>query len=80
MDQNASSSAPPPIADARAIKQDAIKQLAEIGNNDGSVWSQLLSNPFFTAGFGLAGLGAALRYGSQGTLFDVSPSSRLLRR
>ena len=50
MDQNASSSAPPPIADARAIKQDAIKQLAEIGNNDGSVWSQLLSNPFFTAG------------------------------
>lgn len=68
MDHNASISATPPIADARAAKQDAIKQLAEVGSGSGeaSVWSQLLSNPFFTAGFGLAGLGAALRYGSQG--------------
>lgn len=68
MDQHGSSSATPPIADAHAARQDALKQLADVGTGtaDGSVWSQLLSNPFFTAGFGLAGLGAALRYGSQG--------------
>lgn len=68
MDQHGSSSATPPIPDAHAARQDALKQLADVGTGtaDASVWSQLLSNPFFTAGFGLAGLGAALRYGSQG--------------
>lgn len=70
MDQNAPDSSQNAIAAAaptpRPTKEDAVKQLAEIGNGDGSIWSQLLNNPFFTAGFGLAGLGAALRYGSQG--------------
>ncbi|KAM3421476.1 hypothetical protein BST61_g1869 [Cercospora zeina] len=59
-------SPPSPPLDPRTAQQDAIKQLAEAGSGDGSVWSQLLSNPFFTAGFGLAGLGAAMRYGAQG--------------
>ncbi|KAK5725299.1 Complex III assembly protein translocase and chaperone [Elasticomyces elasticus] len=38
-------------------KSDVVKQLAALGGGDGSVFSQLLNNPFFTAGFGLAGLG-----------------------
>ncbi|PPJ52691.1 hypothetical protein CBER1_10827 [Cercospora berteroae] len=59
-------SVPSPPPDPRTAKQDALQQLAEAGSGDGSVWSQLLSNPFFTAGFGLAGLGAAMRYGAQG--------------
>lgn len=52
-----------------ASKQDVLRTLAESAGGDGgdsSVFSQLLNNPFFTAGFGLAGLGAALRYGSLG--------------
>ena len=49
-------------------KGDAIKQLAEggLGGGNGSLFAQLQSNPFFTAGFGLAALGAAVRYGSTG--------------
>ncbi|KAK3100841.1 Complex III assembly protein translocase and chaperone, partial [Teratosphaeriaceae sp. CCFEE 6253] len=42
-------------------RQDVVKQLAALGGGDGSITAQLLSNPFFTAGFGLAGLGAAVR-------------------
>ncbi|KAK5732898.1 Complex III assembly protein translocase and chaperone [Elasticomyces elasticus] len=49
-----------------SAKSDVVKQLAALGGGDGSIFSQLLNNPFFTAGFGLAGLGAALRYGSRG--------------
>ncbi|TKA26121.1 hypothetical protein B0A50_04617 [Salinomyces thailandicus] len=47
-------------------KQDALNQFTASGGGEGSLFSQLFNNPFFTAGFGLAGLGAALRYGSQG--------------
>ncbi|EME41710.1 hypothetical protein DOTSEDRAFT_73940 [Dothistroma septosporum NZE10] len=65
MDRNASSSITT-LSDGRAPKEDIVKQLANASSGDGSVWSQLLSNPFFTAGFGLAGLGAVLRYGSLG--------------
>ncbi|EME77407.1 uncharacterized protein MYCFIDRAFT_146481 [Pseudocercospora fijiensis CIRAD86] len=43
----------------------ALQQPSTVGDGSGSMWSQLLSNPFFTAGFGLAGLGAAARYGSR---------------
>ena len=57
-------------------KEDIIKQLATADGGDGSVFTQLLSNPFFTAGFGLAGLGAALRYGSLG----VKQAAALIRR
>ena len=47
-------------------KDDAVRRLAEMGGSDGSVLSQLQGNPFFTAGFGLATLGAVVRYGSSG--------------
>lgn len=79
MDQNASgTAAAPAIANGRGggAREDALKQLSEIGKGEGSIVSQLLSNPFFTAGFGLAGLGAALRYGSMG----LRQGSALLRR
>lgn len=66
MDQNAPNFPVNAITNSQNAKQDAVKQLANIGKGEGSVLSQLLENPFFTAGFGLAGLGAALRYGSMG--------------
>lgn len=59
----------PPPASSAAVppsKEQALKSLAEGGTGDGSIFQQLTSNPFFTAGFGLAGLGAALRIGQQG--------------
>ena len=69
MEHDASSAAPSaPIASSPAeARQDAIKQITEASKTgDGSVLTQLFNNPFFTAGFGLAGLGAAVRYGSAG--------------
>lgn len=58
----------PPASSPGAVtsKEQALKSLAEGGAGDGSIFKQLTSNPFFTAGFGLAGLGAALRIGQQG--------------
>ncbi|KAI7381579.1 hypothetical protein KC336_g18810, partial [Hortaea werneckii] len=76
MDGNASPQIPPqPVAPAQsapANKQDALKQIATSGDGEGSLISQLFNNPFFTAGFGLAGLGAALRYGTQGLRVGAS--------
>ncbi|OCK83300.1 hypothetical protein K432DRAFT_347337 [Lepidopterella palustris CBS 459.81] len=51
--------------------QDASRQLSkqiEIGSGDGigSIFSQLTSNPFFTAGFGLAALATGARIGQKG--------------
>jgi len=60
----------------QASRQDVVKQLANLGGGEGSITSQLLSNPFFTAGFGLAALGAAVRYGSKG----LQQAGALLRR
>ncbi|QIW95105.1 hypothetical protein AMS68_000623 [Peltaster fructicola] len=55
------------LSNTQNARSDAIKQLAETSTTgNGSLVSQLLSNPFFTAGFGLAGIGAAVRYGSLG--------------
>lgn len=51
---------------AVSTKEDAIRQLVASGGGDGSIFAQLSNNPFFTAGFGLAGIGAAVRYGSVG--------------
>ncbi|KAH9844920.1 mitochondrial chaperone BCS1-like [Teratosphaeria destructans] len=59
---NSHIAAPPTPSDPRT---EALRQLASTPG-DASVVKQLLDNPFFTAGFGLAGLGAALRYGSSG--------------
>src|SRR4051812_14648542 len=47
-------------------KLDIAKQLSPNGPSDGSIFSQLTSNPFFTAGFGLAGLGAIAAFGQRG--------------
>ncbi|KAK4493892.1 hypothetical protein PRZ48_015077 [Zasmidium cellare] len=66
MDHNAPTPPVNAIANTQNARQDAVNQLANIGKGEGSILSQLLENPFFTAGFGLAGLGAALRYGSIG--------------
>ena len=65
--QNALNTVPPaPSLPAASTKEQALKSLAGSGSGDGSIFQQLTSNPFFTAGFGLAGLGAALRIGQQG--------------
>ncbi|GAB7352553.1 hypothetical protein MBLNU459_g2938t3 [Dothideomycetes sp. NU459] len=70
MEQNAAKSSP--LTDSNTAvspavgKEQVLKQLTEGAGGDGSIFQQLASNPFFTAGFGLAGLGAALRFGQQG--------------
>ncbi|PYH93665.1 hypothetical protein BO71DRAFT_381146 [Aspergillus ellipticus CBS 707.79] len=56
-------------------RQDAI-QAAGQPTPDGSLLSQLTNNPFFTAGFGLAGLGAGLNLAQKG----VRHGAALLRR
>ena len=48
MDQNAANI--PPLADKPTVSKDqAIKQLTESTNGDGSIFQQLAGNPFFTA-------------------------------
>lgn len=48
-------------------RADLAKQLPSATNSgDASLISQLTSNPFFTAGFGLAGLGALAAFGQRG--------------
>lgn len=49
-----------------AGKQDLAKHLSTASAGDGGIISQLISNPFFTAGFGLAGLGALAAFGQRG--------------
>ncbi|KAH0543465.1 hypothetical protein FGG08_002230 [Glutinoglossum americanum] len=46
------------------------------GSGDGNILTQLAGNPFFTAGFGLAGLGAVLALAQRG----VRQGAALLRR
>ncbi len=54
-------------SDARASKQDLAQQLANSTTTaEGGIFAQLTSNPFFTAGFGLAGLGAAAAFAQRG--------------
>ena len=77
MEQNASNQAAlKAITDSKGGKEDVVKKLAESGGGDGGVVAQLLSNPFFTAGFGLAALGAVARYGTLG----IRRGSELLRK
>ncbi|KKK26239.1 chaperone BCS1 [Aspergillus rambellii] len=56
-------------------KKDAIQAAAQ-PTGDGGLLSQLTSNPFFTAGFGLAGLGAGLSLAQKG----IRHGAALLRR
>ncbi|RMZ77913.1 hypothetical protein DV738_g4123, partial [Chaetothyriales sp. CBS 135597] len=69
-DVGASQVLPPPrIDNAVAPKQALVQQLAGVvpsGEGGGGIISQLAQNPFFTAGFGLAGLGAAAAFAQRG--------------
>ena len=77
MDENASKEAAlKAITGGGGGKEDAIKKLAASGGSGDGIIAQLLQNPFFTAGFGLASLGAAVRYGSLG----LRRGGELLRR
>ena len=63
--------------DAAVPKQDLARQLAgTTQSRDSTILSQLTSNPFFTAGFGLAALGTAAAFAQRGLRHGVS----LLRR
>ncbi|EEA27429.1 Complex III assembly protein translocase and chaperone [Talaromyces marneffei ATCC 18224] len=57
-------------------KTGALQGLGQLGGNDGGILSQLLSNPFFTAGFGLAGLGTAAALAQRG----LKHGAALIRR
>ncbi|ETN44169.1 uncharacterized protein HMPREF1541_10719 [Cyphellophora europaea CBS 101466] len=63
---------------ALAQKQELAKQLTTATTNtaDGGFIAQLTSNPFFTAGFGLAGLGAAATFAQRG----IRNGAALLKR
>ncbi|KAE8367712.1 BCS1 N terminal-domain-containing protein [Aspergillus caelatus] len=56
-------------------RKDAIQAAAQ-PTGDGGLFAQLSSNPFFTAGFGLAGLGAGLSFAQKG----IRHGAALLRR
>ncbi|CAI7610587.1 unnamed protein product [Penicillium pancosmium] len=78
MEPNGASNAAPSAGDlilqqkAQAVQN--AQQAAQ--NGDGSLFSQLTNNPLFTAGFGLAGLGAGLTFAQKG----VRHGAALLRR
>ncbi|RVX66557.1 hypothetical protein B0A52_09433 [Exophiala mesophila] len=65
---SATNLAPSPVGNDPAQQRlDLARQLTSVGSSgDGSILSQLTSNPFFTAGFGLAGLGALAAFGQRG--------------
>ena len=67
----------PGASDALTSKQDLAQQLAKSTDPpEGGIIAQLTSNPFFTAGFGLAGLGAAAAFAQRG----VRSGAALLKR
>ncbi|CAI7640743.1 unnamed protein product [Penicillium palitans] len=74
MEPNAVPSAAPSAGDL--ILQQRTQALQSAQKGDGSLFSQLTSNPLFTAGFGLAGLGAGLTLAQKG----VRHGAALLRR
>ncbi|KAJ6143866.1 hypothetical protein N7471_003319 [Penicillium samsonianum] len=74
MEPNAVPSAAPSAGDL--ILQQRTEALNSAQKGDGSLFSQLTSNPLFTAGFGLAGLGAGLTLAQKG----VRHGAALLRR
>ncbi|KAJ5481273.1 hypothetical protein N7475_000085 [Penicillium sp. IBT 31633x] len=64
MEPNGVPSAAPSAGDL--ILQQRTEALQSAQKGDGSLFSQLTSNPLFTAGFGLAGLGAGLSFAQKG--------------
>ncbi|KAG2419690.1 mitochondrial chaperone BCS1 [Aspergillus terreus] len=78
MDPNGPSGTPGLPSPGELIAQqrkDAI-QAAGQPTGEGGLFAQLTSNPFFTAGFGLAGLGAGLSFAQKG----IRHGAALLRR
>ncbi|KAJ5354764.1 hypothetical protein N7541_005808 [Penicillium brevicompactum] len=71
---NPAPSAPAPSAGDLILQQRT--QALQPQKGDGTLLSQLTSNPLFTAGFGLAGLGAGLTFAQKG----VRHGAALLRR
>ncbi|KAJ5625756.1 hypothetical protein N7510_002065 [Penicillium lagena] len=65
-----------PVSPAELILQQKKDALQSAPSGDGGLWSQLTNNPLFTAGFGLAGLGAGLTLAQKG----VRHGAALLRR
>ncbi|PYI02271.1 hypothetical protein BO78DRAFT_400672 [Aspergillus sclerotiicarbonarius CBS 121057] len=78
MDPNGPSSTPglPSPGDLIAQQRNDAIHAAGQPTGDGGLFSQLTNNPFFTAGFGLAGLGAGLSLAQKG----VRHGAALLRR
>ncbi|KAJ5561743.1 hypothetical protein N7535_003796 [Penicillium sp. DV-2018c] len=74
MESNGVPVAAPSAADL--ILQQRSQALQSAQKGDGSLLSQLTSNPLFTAGFGLAGLGAGLTFAQKG----IRHGAALLRR
>ncbi|PLB53189.1 mitochondrial chaperone Bcs1 [Aspergillus steynii IBT 23096] len=75
MDPNGSTGLPAPT-DLIAQRKDAIQAAKQPTAEGDGLLAQLTSNPFFTAGFGLAGLGAGLSFAQKG----VRHGAALLRR
>ncbi|KAJ5211955.1 uncharacterized protein N7498_003601 [Penicillium cinerascens] len=78
MEPSGASNAAPSASDlVLQQRTQAVQQAQQSAQNgDGSLISQLTSNPFFTAGFGLAGLGAGLTFAQKG----IRHGAALLRR
>ncbi|KAJ5386559.1 hypothetical protein N7509_009100 [Penicillium cosmopolitanum] len=78
MEPNGASNAAPSAGDLILQQKTQAVQNAQQAaqNSDGSLFSQLTNNPLFTAGFGLAGLGAGLTFAQKG----VRHGAALLRR
>lgn len=56
----------PSVIRSTVTRQDVARQLSSSTDPNASFFTQLSSNPFFTAGFGLAGLGAVAAVGQRG--------------
>ncbi|CAL5867499.1 uncharacterized protein PFLUO_LOCUS1718 [Penicillium psychrofluorescens] len=65
-----------PVSPAELILQQKKDVPPSAPSGDGGLWSQLTNNPLFTAGFGLAGLGAGLTLAQKG----IRHGATLLRR
>ncbi|KAJ6115587.1 hypothetical protein N7523_006004 [Penicillium sp. IBT 18751x] len=77
MEPNGASNAAPSAGDLILQKTQAVQRAQQAAQQgDGSLLSQLTSNPLFTAGFGLAGLGAGLTFAQRG----IRHGAALLRR
>ncbi|KAF2097625.1 putative mitochondrial chaperone BCS1 [Rhizodiscina lignyota] len=79
MDRNVAVATSPQAPSNREGLADIADQLKS-GSGDGgsSIFGQLTSNPFFTAGFGLAALAATARFGQRGLKYGAELARRRL--